>query len=342
MKILFIGGTGTISTACTELAARQGHELVLLRRGSASSHDVPSHVRQIFADIHDTASVNLALGDERFDSIVDWIVFTPEQAARDVELFARRTRQYVFISSASAYQKPQTHYRITESTPLANPYWQYSRDKIACEEFFLRAYREQGFPITIVRPSFTYGDTLIPMAVNAPKGSFTVASRLLRGKKIIVPGDGSSLWTLTHNSDFARGFNALLGMSATIGHAFHITSDEVLSWDQIHRELASALGVEAKIAHISSDFLAACEPRQLGELQGDKTVSISFDNSKIKRFAPGFVCEKRFAEGIRQTVAWFLADPKRQQVDAEADALWDKIIAGYERGLAATIESLSK
>ncbi|MGD0546683.1 MAG: SDR family oxidoreductase, partial [Terracidiphilus sp.] len=285
MKVLFIGGTGNISTAVTQLAAERGIDLTLLRRGERAA-DLPAKVRTITADIHDEAVAAQALAGESFDSVVDWIAFTPEHIERDLRLFRGRTRQFIFISSASAYQKPATQHIITESTPLANPCWQYSRDKIACEERLMRAYREEGFPITIVRPSHTYGDTQLPLALNPWQASWTAVDRMRRGNKVIVPGDGSSLWVVTHNTDFALGFVGLLGHPQAIGHAFHITSDEVLSWNQIYRITAQAAGVEPRIVHIASDFLTACLPDELGGLTGDKSVCVVFDNSKIKHFVP--------------------------------------------------------
>jgi nucleoside-diphosphate-sugar epimerase len=332
MKVLFVGGTGNISTAVTQLAVEQGIELTLLRRGQRVA-DLPATVRTITADIHDEAGVDLALGNQKFDAVVDWIAFTPDHIERDLRLFRGRARQYIFISSASAYQKPATHYLITESTPLANPYWQYSRDKIACEERLMKAYREEGFPITIVRPSHTYGDTAIPLAVNPWQRSWTAVERMRRGQKVIVPGDGSSLWVLTHNTDFAQAFVGLLGLPQAIGHAFHITSDEVMSWDQIYRITAQAAGVEARIVHIPADFISACIPDEVGGLTGDKSVSVVFDNSKIKRFVPGYCAKVPFAEGIQRTIAWFDADSRRKQIDEEANAAWDKIINAYESGL---------
>ena len=274
-----------------------------------------------------------ALKDRHFDVIVNWIAFTPADIERDLELFRGRTRQYIFISSASAYQKPSTSYLITESTPLANPHWDYSRNKIACEERLLRAYREEGFPVTIVRPSLTYGENLIPLVINSWERSYTVVDRMLKGQKVIVPGDGSSLWVITHNSDFAKGFIGLLGNEQAIGHAFHITTDEVLTWDQLYRTVAAAAGVEARIVHIPSDFMVACLPEMEGTLTGDKSVSVVFDNTKIKRFVPDYVATTTFAQGIRQSLAWFDADPGRKLIDAKENAIWDKLIAGYEKGL---------
>ncbi|HUI57536.1 MAG TPA: SDR family oxidoreductase [Bryobacteraceae bacterium] len=336
MRVLFIGGTGIISTACTRLAAERGIDLTLLTRGRHAA-DLPAGVKTLTADIDDAASAALSLRDASFDAVVDWVAYTPEHIERDLALFRGRTRQFIFISSASAYQKPATHYLITESTPLANPYWDYSRNKIACEERLLRAYREQGFPVTIVRPSLTYGDTQIALAVNSWARSYTAVDRMRRGKKVIVPGDGSSLWVVTHNSDFAKGLVGLLGHQQAIGHAFHITSDEVLTWDQIYRAVGAAAGVEPQLIHIASDFVTACLPETLGGLTGDKAVSVVFDNSKIKRFVPGYCATIPFVQGIRRTLAWFDADPARQQIDHEANAKWDRLIEAYERGAAEAL-----
>ena len=332
MKVLFIGGTGNISTAVTELAAARGIDLTLLRRGQREAV-LPANVRTITADIADEAAVARALGNQTFDAVVDWIAFTTADIDRDIRLFRGRTNQYIFISSASAYQKPVGHYLITESTPLSNPFWQYSRDKIACEERLMKAYREEGFPITIVRPSHTYGDTQIVLAVNSWQKSWTAVDRMRRGKKLIVPGDGSSLWVVTHNSDFAQGFIGLLGHRQAIGHAFHITSDEAMTWDQYYRITAQAAGVEAQLVHIPSDFISACIPDEVGGLTGDKAASVVFDNSKIKRFVPGYCAKTPFAQGIEKTIAWFDADPRRKQIDDNDNAAWDKIIAAYESGL---------
>jgi len=338
MKVLFIGGTGNISSACTALAAQQGIELTLLNRGQRPAH-LPAGVRNLTADIHNEAATAHALGSQTFDAVVDWIAFTPDHIERDIRLFRSRTRQFLFISSASAYQRPVTHYLITESTPLANPFWQYSRDKIACEERLLQAYREEGFPITIVRPSHTYGESQFTLAVNSWQRSYTAIDRMRRGKKVIVPGDGSSLWVLTHNSDFAQAFNGLLALPQAIGHAFHITSDEVLTWDQIYTITARAAGVEPNLVHIPSAFLGACDPEEVGSLTGDKASSVVFDNSKIKRFVPGFCARVPFAQGVQQTLAWFHADAARQQIDEQANAAWDRIIEAYESGLAQAVRS---
>jgi len=267
------------------------------------------------------------LGDLKFDAVVDWIAYTAEDIERDLALFRGRTQQFVFISSASAYQKPPLHPILTESTPLYNPFWDYSRNKIACEERLNRAYREEHFPITIVRPSLTY-DPNFPIALGG-WGCYTLAHRLLNGLPIIVHGDGASLWTVTHAEDFGRGFLGLLGHAQAIGHAFHITSDEVLTWNQIYQTIAEALGVEAKIVHIASDFIARVAPAQAGSLLGDKSYSVIFDNSKIKTFVPGFQAAIPFRVGIRRTLAWFAADARRQRVDEAVNAELDSILKAY-------------
>ncbi len=332
MKVLFVGGTGNISAASSRLATERGIDLTLLRRGVRPAGPAEL-LRTIHADAADEAAVEKALGNQRFDAVVDWIGFTPADVERDLRLFRGRTEQFVFISSASAYQRPVGHYLITESTPLANPFWQYSRDKIACEERLMKAYREEGFPVTIVRPSLTYGDTQIPLAVNSWQQSYTAIDRMRRGKKVIVPGDGSSLWVITHNNDFAQGLVGLLGNRQAIGHAFHITTDEVMTWNQFYEITAQAAGVEARIVHIASDFVGACLPEEIGSLIGDKASSVVFDNTKIKRFVPGYCARVPYAQGIRRTIEWFDADPLRRQIDEEASASWDRLIDAYESGL---------
>jgi nucleoside-diphosphate-sugar epimerase len=336
MRVLFLGGTGIISTATTRLAAERGIDLTLITRGFRAA-SLPAGVNSLTADFDDPAGIAQALGDARFDAVVDWIAFTPAHIERDLQLFRGRTRQFIFISSASAYQKPATHYLITESTPLANPYWEYSRNKIACEERLMRAYREEGFPVTIVRPSLTYGETQITLAINSWARSYTVVDRMRRGKKVIVPGDGSSLWVITHNSDFAKGLVGLLGLEQAIGHAFHITSDEVMCWDQFYRIAGQAAGVEPQLVHMPSDFIGACLPDALGGLSGDKSVSVVFDNSKIKRFVPGYCATVPFGQGIRRTLAWFDADPARRQIDEEANRQWDRLIEAWERGTSEAV-----
>ncbi|HEY5487323.1 MAG TPA: SDR family oxidoreductase [Candidatus Limnocylindrales bacterium] len=336
MKVLFVGGTGLISGACTALAVERGVDLFLLNRGS--DPDRARGTTMLLTDLHDEAATERALADHRFDVVVDWIAFTPADVERDLRIFGGRTDQFVFISSASAYLKPLGDWLIREDTPLANPFWDYSRNKIACEERLMRVHREDGFPVTIVRPSLTYGDTQVPLVVNSWQLPYTAVARMRAGKPLIVPGDGTSLWTITHNSDFAKGFVGLLGRRTAVGQAFNIMSDEVLTWDQIYRQTADAAGVaDLRIVHIASDFIAACMPEMTGTLLGDKAVSAVFDTSKIKRFVPDFRATTPYSEGIRRTIAWFDADPARQQVDAEMDELWDRLIVAYEGGLADAV-----
>jgi nucleoside-diphosphate-sugar epimerase len=325
MKVLFIGGTGIISTACTALAIERGIELYHLNRGQKQA-DIPRSVKNIRADVRDLAATKSALREHKFDAVVDWIAFTKQHVEASIELFAGKTGQYIFISSASAYQKPPTHYLITESTPLANPYWEYSRNKIECEERLMREYREKSFPMTIVRPSHTFGETIIPHGVGSWQNSWTIADRMLKKKLIIVHGDGSSLWVITHNSDFAKAFNGLLGNPQTIGHAFHITTDEVHTWDQIHQTIGAALGVEPKLVHIASETIVKHRADELGSLIGDKSNSVVFDNTKIKRFVPDYVASVPLLDGMRRSIAWFKADAKRQTIDAEANQWMDALI----------------
>ncbi|THF70361.1 SDR family oxidoreductase [Deinococcus sp. Arct2-2] len=320
MKVLFIGGTGIISSACSELALAQGMDLFLLNRGE-SSRPIPEGATVLHGDIRDPGSVREALGELKFDVVVNWVAFTPEHIETDLELFAGRTKQYVFISSASAYQKPLGHLPITESTPLHNPFWPYSRDKIACEDRLTRAYREDGFPATIVRPSHTYDRTLLPM-----DGGWTVVDRMRRGKPVIVHGDGTSLWTLTHHRDFAVGFVGLLGRPAVVGEAVQITGDEWLTWNQIFELVAGAAGAEANIVHVPSDIIAAFAPDWGAGLLGDKAHSVIFDNSKIKRLVPEFRATIPYARGVQEVLAWYDADPARQVVNAELERVMDDII----------------
>jgi nucleoside-diphosphate-sugar epimerase len=325
MKVLFIGGTGFISTNVSRMAVKKGIELYLLNRGLRSIEIPGTH--SIIADIHDPKSMLSALNNMQFDVVVDWIAYTPEDIERDLSVFRGKTKQFVFISSASAYQKPPSHYVITESTPLYNPYWDYSRNKIACKDRLMKAYREEHFPITIVRPSLTY-DINFPIAIGG-WGCYTLADRMKKGLPIIIHGDGSSLWVNTHSEDFAKGFIGLLGNEKAIGHAFHITSDEVLSWNQIYETIADALGVKANIIHISSEFICKVEPSMTGGLLGDKSWSVVFDNSKIKSFVPGFQATIPFREGIRKTLQWFDADEKRKRVDEAVNEEMDRIIEAY-------------
>jgi len=325
VKALFIGGTGFISTAVSRMAIAQGVELHLLNRGSRIAHLPGSH--RLTADIQRPEDVRAAVGDTEFDVVVDWIAYTPDDIERDIALFRGRVGQYVFISSASAYQKPPADYLVTESTPLHNPYWEYSRGKIACEDRLMRAFHDEGFPVTIVRPSMTY-DSNLPIALGG-WGTYTLADRLMAGRSIIVHGDGSALWVVTHADDLARGLLGLLGNERALGQAFHITSDEVLTWNQIYQTIAEALGVEANIVHIPSDFIVRVAPQMSGSLLGDKTWSVVFDNSKIKAFVPGFEAIVPFRDGIRRTLAWFAADEKRQLVDDGVNAEMDRILRVY-------------
>lgn len=332
MKLLFIGGTGLISSACVELALQKGMDVTLLNRAASTKYAPPPGARLLTGDMYaDPARLAGLLHGERFDAVIDFIAYTPSDIQRRIDLLSSKTGQYVFISSASAYQKPPAHYLITEDTPLHNPYWQYSQDKIACEELLMRSYREQGFPVTIIRPSLTYGPSQIPIINGSWQHPWTIPDRIRRGQKIIIPGDGTSLWVFTWNGDFAKGLVGLLGRPETLGHAFHITSDEVLTWNQAVLELGRALGAEPHIIHIPSDLIAMYDEHAVGSLIGDKSNSAVFDNSKIKRYVPGFHCDVRWAEGIRRSIAWFEANPVRQTIDDEANARWDKIITGYER-----------
>ena len=325
MKVLFIGGTGIISSACARLAVEQGLELYFLNRGKTVNRPAPQAVHHLTGDIRHKPSVQKALAGLSFDVIVNWIAFTPEHIAQDLNLFAGRTGQYIFISSASAYQKPLSKLPITESTPLENPFWEYSRLKIACEEKLWQAWRTQKFPVTIVRPSHTYDKTKLPLS-----GGYTAVARMRQGKKVIVPGDGTSLWVLTHHHDFAKGFVGLLGHKQAIGEAFHITSDEWLTWNQIYQIIARAAGVEARITHIPSDLIAAFNPEWGAGLLGDKSHSVIFDNSKIKQAVPNFKATIPYSQGAKETLDWFQADPARQVIDHQLDQQMDRIIAAYE------------
>jgi nucleoside-diphosphate-sugar epimerase len=328
MRALFIGGTGIISSACASLALERGVELYLLQRGQTTRRKPPAGAHLIRADISDPEGVRQALGDLSFDVVVNFVVFTPEQIERDIELFQTRALQYVFVSSASAYHTPPRRLPVTESTPLLNPFWQYSRDKIACEERLRRAYREQDFPFTIVRPSHTYDPTLLPM-----HGGWTVVERMRRGQPVIVHGDGTSLWTLTHHRDFARGFVGLLGNDGALGEAFHITSDEWLSWNQIFEAVGHAAGVEPKLVHLPSEVIAAHDPEWGASLLGDKAHSMIFDNTKIKRLVPEYRAEIPFARGAEEIVGWYDADPERQLFDPALDALFERLLAANAAAL---------
>lgn len=329
MKVLFIGGTGNISTSVSRLCVEQGVDLYMLNRGMRSKEMQGATLLR--GDMTDPEAVRSLLSGHVWDSVVDWIAFTESDVERDIALFRGRTGQYVFISSASAYQKPPSHPVITESTPLGNPYWEYSRNKIACEERLNRAYRDEGFPATIVRPSLTF-DTVIPVAIGGWT-EYTIVERMRKGKPVIIHGDGTSLWTVTHAEDFAKGFVPLLGHQQATGHSFHITSDEILTWNQIYQAVADAAGCALRAVHIPSDFIARCDETMTGSLLGDKAQSVIFDNSKIKRFVPGFVATIPFSEGIRRTLSWFHLDPSRQVVKKETEAMMDRVIGAYEKSV---------
>jgi nucleoside-diphosphate-sugar epimerase len=332
MKALFIGGTGIISTAITKQLAEQGCELYLLNRGNRNDR-VPPGVNLLQADINDEETVAGLIRNMEFDVVADFIAFVPAHVERDFRLFNGKTKQYIFISSASAYQKPLSDYRITEGTPLANPYWEYSRNKIACEEYLMKQYRDNGFPITIVRPSHTYDERSIPLGVHGSKGSWQVAKRMLENKPVIIHGDGTSLWTMTHNSDFAKGFIGLMGNIHAIGESVHITSDESVTWNQIYEIIADALGVKLKAVHVSSEFLAACGKGKYdftGSLIGDKANTVVFDNSKLKRLVPDFTATVRLDQGIKQCVQYILSHPEYQIEDKEFDLWCDRVIEAVE------------
>ncbi len=337
MKILLIGGTGTISMAITRLLAKQGHEVFLLNRGSRTN-ELPPEVCVIPCDISSESEAAKALEGLTFDTVGEFIGFVPDQIRRDIRLFSGRTKQYIYISSASAYQKPLSDCRITESTPLANPYWQYSRDKIACEELLMQEYRENGFPVTIVRPSHTYDERSVPLGVHGRCGSFQVVKRIMEGKPVIIHGDGTSLWTITHNSDFAKAYAGLVGNLHAIGQAYHITSDESVTWNQIYQIIADTLGMPLHAVHIPSEFLAAVSDYDLtGSLVGDKANTVIFDNSKIKRAVPDFTAQVRADQGIRATVQHILAHPELQTEDPEFDRWCDRVIAAFEQAKEAII-----
>ena len=332
MRILLIGGTGTISSAITRQLSEGGHELWLLNRGSRKD-EVPAGVQWLHADINDETEVNRLLGDLRFDAVCDFIGFVPAHVERDYRLFRHRTRQYVYISSASAYHKPVRSHIITEGTSLANPYWEYSRNKIVCEDLLMRLYREEGFPVTIVRPSHTYSERSVPVGIHGMKGNWQVLKRMLDGKPVLVHGDGSSLWTMTSNEDFARGFIGLLGNPHAIGEAFQITSDESLTWNQIYTVIADCLGVEYHPYYVASDFLAAVAPKEYdvrGNLLGDKASTVVFDCSKLRRIVPDFCARIRFEQGARRCIDYMLSHPECQQPDPEFDAWCDKVIEAQE------------
>jgi nucleoside-diphosphate-sugar epimerase len=328
MNILFIGGTGNISSACAARAIAQGHSVAFLNRGNHPDL-TPAAVETIKADIRDRAAAEKALGRRRFDVVVDWVAFVVPHVETDYALFRGRTDQYLFISSASAYRKPPNHWVITEATDLFNPYWQYSRDKIACEAWLMERHRKDGFPVTIVRPSHTYSDGWFPTSFGST--GFTVAARMLAGEPVVVHGDGTSLWTITHVEDFSRAFTDLLGNPLARGELFHITSEQALSWDHIHGTIGGALGVEPKIIHVPSDFIAGVSAERGAELLGDKAYSVVFDNSKIKRFAPNYANLVPFHAGMRRSVAWYEKHPQLKVRDPKVDAEIELVLREWNK-----------
>ena len=345
MKVLFIGGTGTISMAITRLLAERGDELYLLNRGNRNAC-LPAGVKTITADINDEQDVLQKLGDMTFDCVGEFIGFVPAQLERDYRLFAGRTKQFIYISSASAYQKPLQNYLITEQTPLENPYWEYYRNKKACEEYLFERYRQDGFPVTVVRPSHTYDERNVPLGVHGNKGPWQVIRRMLDGKPVIIQGDGSSLWTMTFNTDFATGFIGLMANPHAIGEAFQITGDETLTWNQIYQAIADGLGVELKAYHVATDFLVeAGRPFGYdfeGSLLGDKSVSVVFDNRKLKRAVPDMVTKVPFARGVRITLDYVLSHPECQTADPEFDAWCDRVIEAQEKAKQLVTEAAGK
>jgi nucleoside-diphosphate-sugar epimerase len=326
LSVLFIGGTGVISSACVDAAVGAGIDVTMVNRGASTARPAPDTAEVLRADIRDAGAVRRILDGRHFDVVADFLTYTTEQAQTGVDLFSDRTGQYLFIGSASAYQTPPQRLPVVESTPLRNPMSQYSRDKIACERLLTEAYRTTGFPVTIVRPSHTYDPTHVPLM-----SGWTDVDRMRRGHEVVVHGDGTSLWTLTHHTDFATAFTGLLGNPLAIGDSFHITSDEVLSWNQIYELMGSAAGARPRLVHVPSDTIAAVEPELSAPLLGDRTHSMVFDNTKIKRLVPGWTARVPFAVGAREIVAWHDADPERRTVDRSANALWDDLIAAMAK-----------
>lgn len=334
MKVLFIGGTGIISSSISKKLLESGCELYLINRGNRNQI-LPSGVNEIKVDINNEEEVAAKIKGLEFDVVADFIAFVPAQLERDYRLFKGKTKQFMYISSASAYQKPLSDYRINEGTPLSNPYWEYSRNKIACEEYLMKLYREEKFPITIIRPSHTYDERSVPLGVHGNKGSWQVIKRMIEGKPVIIHGDGTSLWTMTHNSDFAEGFIGLMGNLHAIGESVQITSDESITWNQIYTAIANALGVKLNAVYVSSSFLDKCSPYDFnGSLLGDKANTVVFDNSKLKKLVPTFVAKKRFDQGISETIEYVLAHEECQIEDKEFDEWCDKVVVALDRAIA--------
>ncbi len=333
MRVLFVGGTGLISSACSAATVAAGHDLWLLNRGRSRLEVPVPPSRTIVADAHDEAEVRAALKGREWDAVVQWVGYLPAQVQQDISVFSG-AGQYVFISTAATYEKPPSHWLITERTPQSNSFWDYGRQKSACEKLLVEAGERSGFPYTIVRPSLTYGVSQIPVVIGSWDKPYTIVDRMRRGAPIIVPGDGTSLWTITHNRDFAKGLLGLLGHPAALGQDFHITSDEALAWDQIYSLVGAAAGVAPNILHVPSDAIVAADPSELGSLFGDKIYSSVFDYSKLRGVVPDFRATVPFAQGITETVAWFDADPDRQAIDEAANRRWDNLAAVYQEALA--------
>jgi len=320
VRVLFIGGTGVISSACSRECLDKGMELWLMSRGQ-SLRSLPEGARHIPADIRNEDEIRAALRNMTFDAVADWVAFETADVERDVRLFEGRTGQYIFISSASAYKKPLPRLPVTEDMPLGNPLWPYAQKKAECEEWLVRAFRDRDFPVTIVRPSHTYDPATVPL-----RGGYTAIRRIQQGKKIILHGDGNSLWTLTHHRDFARGFVPLIGHPKAVGEAFHITSDEALTWNEIVMILAESAGCKAEICHVPVEKFDQYDREWSRSVLGDKMHSLVFDNRKIKRIAPEFQAQISFRQGAREIMQWFDAHPQYRQTDARVDLLMDRMV----------------
>lgn len=340
MKVLHLGGTGIISSACVDESIRAGHDVWVLNRGRSSLVTSVPPDRQLVADVYDVAAVRDVVWGHNFDVVVQWKAFTAEHVRNDVETFAD-VGQYVFISSASAYQKPPQHWLTTEATPLENPFWQYSRDKIAAEAALAEAAASNGFRYTTIRPSLTYGINQVPVSIGSWEHPFTIVQRMRHGKAVIVPGDGTNLWTITHNSDFARGLVPLFGRPEALGEAFHITSDEALTWNEIYRCVADAAGVLLDVVHVPTDALVAANPDLLGTLWGDKSNSALFTTEKLRTLVPDFKARVPFAEGIRETIGWFDAEEGRRSIAPGFDAWCDRVVAIYHDALVSAADVAS-
>jgi nucleoside-diphosphate-sugar epimerase len=323
-RVLFIGGTGVISSACVAESVVDGWDVTILNRGTSTTHPAHPDAEALTADVRDAGAVRDAVGDREFDVVVDFLSFTPPDVQQQLDQFGERTGQYVFISSASAYQTPPARLPVTESTPLRNPFWAYSRNKIACEDLLVAAYRDRALPMTIVRPSHTYDHTLPPFS-----GRWTVVERMRQGRPVVVHGDGTSLWTITHHTDFAKAFVGLLGRREAIGEAFHITGDEAPTWNQIYADIAEAAGVEPQLVHVPSEAIAEADEELGASLLGDKAHSMVFDNTKIRTLVPGWAARVPFRRGAQEIVDWHDADPGRRVVDARLDALYDRLVGRF-------------